>query len=74
MKHIYLERLKRMTPEEVMKECEKHGKVMENCHPMSKEQVSRAYMCFRYAHAAMPFSEDDKRMLATAIRVLKILA
>ena len=73
MKHLYLEKLKRMSAEELLKECEVQGKVMENNHPMTKEEKARAYMCFKFAHARGNLSQEDKDMLALAIRVLRLL-
>lgn len=73
MKHLYLEKLKRMNTEKLLEECGRHGKVLENEHPMTPEQRSRAYMCFKYTHARAELDDDTKRMLETAIRVLRLL-
>lgn len=72
MKNIYLEKLKRMNDEELIKEVEVHGKIMERNHPMTKDEKARALLCFRFALNREDISTDDKMMLATAIRVLRL--
>lgn len=73
MTHIYLEKLKRMSAEQLLEEVERQGKIMEKNHPMTSEEKSRAYMTFRFAHARGNLNEDDRRMLEIAIRVLRLL-
>lgn len=73
MKHLYLERLKRMTTEQLMEELNKHGKIMERHSPMTAEEKSRAYMAFKWAHAKGDFAPEDKDMMAAAIRILRLL-
>jgi hypothetical protein len=62
-----------MNDEDLLTEVEKHGKVMERQQPMSREEKYRAYMCFRFVAAKDNVSDDNKMMLQTAIRVLKLL-
>lgn len=73
MKNLYLEKLKRMSDEELIDECEKMGKIMERLSPMTKEEKSRAYMCFRFVAARPDISEDNRIMLQTALKVLRLL-
>lgn len=73
MKHLYLEKLKRMTPDEILEELNKHGKILERHTPMTPEEKSRAYMAFKWAHAKCDFSPEDKNMIAATIRLLRLL-
>jgi hypothetical protein len=71
--NLYLEKLKRMDGEQLVKEMEKMGKIMETEHPLSKESKIRAQTCFSFLLNIPGVSEDDRRMLQTALKVLRIL-
>jgi hypothetical protein len=73
MQNLYLERLKRMSDDQLVEETNKHGKIMETKSPMSKEEKVRAYCCFRFMVARPDLDPDTKQMLLTALRVLKLL-
>jgi len=70
-KNLYLERLSRMTGEEVLEEANKHGKIMER-GGMTRPEKIRAFTCFKYAAGSPKTKEDDKQMLLTALRVLRL--
>lgn len=72
MKHLYLEKLKRMTPEQLLNECHRLGKTMEQNHPLTKDEISRCYMGFKWAYEKGGFDENERQMLLTAIRVLRL--
>ena len=73
MTNLYIERLKRMSDDELLTECEKMGRIMERQAPMTKEEKHRAYICFRFVAARPDIGDDNRRMLATALRVLRLL-
>ena len=72
MKNLYLEKLKRMTLDKLLDECEMHGRKMEQ-PVMMKEEKFRALLCFKYALTKKEIAEEDQAMLRTAIRILRIL-
>jgi hypothetical protein len=71
--NLYLERLKRMSEEELVREVERTGKIMETQSPLTKDQKIRALMCFGFMIKHPGVSEENKHYLASAIRVLKLL-
>jgi hypothetical protein len=73
VKNLYTEKLKKMSEDELLNEIEKHGKIMERKEPMTKDEKARALMCFRYAMNLPDIGNENRLMLATAIRVLRIL-
>jgi hypothetical protein len=73
VKNLYLEKLKRMDNEELILEVERMGKIMEQNHPLTKDEKERAMMCFRFMMQKPEVSDDNKQMLAVALRVLRIL-
>lgn len=73
MKNLYLEKLKRMDGQTLMDECNATGKIMERKEPMTYDEKFRALLCFKYAIARSDFSEEDKDMLRTAVRVMRLL-
>lgn len=72
MRHLYLEKLKRLSKEDLLTECNLHGKKMEHGN-MTRADKDRALMCFRYAMKMEELALDDRMMLATAVRVLRLM-
>lgn len=73
MQSLYLEKLKRMSDDELVKEVERIGKIMEVEHLLSKDSKIRATTCFSFVLQHPNVSEDNRRMLQTALKVLRIL-
>jgi hypothetical protein len=70
-KNLYLERLSRMSEQEVLEEANKHGKIMER-GAMTRPEKIRAFTCFKYAAGSPKVKEEDKQILITALRVLRL--
>lgn len=62
-----------MSNEELLEECHGHGKIMEKREPMKKDEKIRAFIAFKYTAARPEISDDDRRLLQTALRVVRIL-
>ena len=73
VKNLYLEKLRRMTDEQLVDECAKMGKIMEKREPMKKEDKIRAYVAFKYTAGRPGIDEDNKRILLMGMKVLRIL-
>lgn len=71
--NLYLERLKRLTDEELREEVNKMGRRMEEKEPLTKSEKQRMYMAFRMLHGRTSTTQEDKQMLQVALRVLKLL-
>ena len=69
--NLYLTKLSKMSPEELTEESNKHGKIMER-GAMTRPEKIRAFTCFKYAAGSSKTNEDDKQMLLTALRVLRL--
>lgn len=76
MKNLYEERCKRLSDQELLLECEQHGRVMEkracNNELLTKGQKERAILCFTEA-ASRESLKEDHDLILTALRVLRLL-
>lgn len=70
-RNLYLAKLAKMDEEALMEEANKHGKIMER-GGMTRAEKIRAFTCFKYAAGTPKIKEDDKQMLITALRVLRL--
>lgn len=70
-KNLYLTKLTKMSDEELLEEANKHGKIMER-GGMTRPEKIRAFTCFKYAAGTPKIKEDDKQMLITALRILRL--
>lgn len=76
MLDLYLEKIKRMSDEGLMRECEHHGRVMEKAalsvNLMSASEKFRATTAFTEASKREGLA-SDRDMMLVALRVLRLL-